>query len=243
MTFITNKKVIIIGATSGLGKALAEIYVQAGCMVGITGRRNELLQTLQQQYPSQIVTACFDVRENDAVSQLTALIHKMGGVDLFIYNAGYGDPSHDLDWEIDKVTYETNVKGFIELVNYAFNYFVQQGKGQIAATSSIAANRGNSQAPAYSASKAFMSVYMEGLHIKAAKMKTAITVTDIQPGFLATKMAKADKQFWVAPVQKAAHQIVQGIEKKKWRIYVTRRWWLIAQVMKWAPAWLYHRIG
>jgi short-subunit dehydrogenase len=243
MTFTSNKKVIIIGASSGIGKALAEIYAKAGCTVGITGRRQELLDQLQQQYPDRIVTACFDVQGNDNVAQVISLIQKTGGMDLLIYNAGFGDPSHTLDWQLDKTTYETNVKGFIEIVHYAFNFFVQQGYGQIAATSSIAANRGNSLAPAYSASKAFMSVYMEGLHIKAKRMKVDISITDVQPGFLATKMAKAGKLFWVAPVDKAARQIIRGIEKKKWRIYITRRWWLIAQIMKWAPGWLYHKVG
>ena len=243
MTFISNKKIIIIGATSGIGRALAELYAKAGCTVGITGRRKELLNELQQLFPTQIYTACFDVQQNDTISHLMTLIQQTGGMDLLIYNAGYGEPGNNLDWTIDKTTYETNVKGFIEIVHYAFNYFVQQGYGQIAATSSIAANRGNSQAPAYSASKAFMSTYMEGLHIKAKRMKLTIAVTDVQPGFIATKMAKADKTFWVAPVDKAARQIAYGIEKKKWRIYITRRWWLVAQIMKWMPDWLYHRIG
>ena len=243
MTIPSNKRVIIIGATSGIGKALALVYAKTGCILGITGRRKELLNELQQQYPAQIFTECFDVQGNENIAHLTSLLQQTGGMDLLIYNAGFGDPSPTLDWQIDKTTYETNVKGFIEIVHYAFNYFVQQGAGQIAATSSIAAWRGNSVAPAYSASKAFMSTYMEGLHIKARKMKVNVAVTDIQPGFIATKMAKDDMQFWVAPVDKAARQIVQGIEKKKWRIYITHRWWLIAQILKWAPAWLYHRIG
>jgi short-subunit dehydrogenase len=141
------------------------------------------------------------------------------------------------------------VKGFIEVVHFAFNYFVQQGHGHIAATSSLASIRGNSWAPAYSASKAFMSVYMEGLHMKARKLshatasKTKIFITDIQPGFVNTKLAKGNGQFWVAPVEKVGKQIVDAIENRKWRVYITRRWWLIAQLMKWAPGWLYHRIA
>jgi short-subunit dehydrogenase len=84
---------------------------------------------------------------------------------------------------------------------------------------------------------------MEGLYMKSKKMKANIFVTDIQPGFVDTKMARGNGQFWVAPVKKAASQIVEAIDKKKWRAYITRRWWLIAQLMKWAPGWLYHRIG
>ena len=242
MTSSSNKKVIIIGASSGIGKALAEYYAGIGCTVGITGRRQPLLDALQERFPQHIHTACFDVQGNGTITPLHMLLQKTGGMDLLIYNAGFGDPSDTLDWTIEKTTYETNVKGFIEIVNVAFNYFLQQGNGQIAATSSVAANRGNGVAPAYSASKAFMSVYMEGLHIKTKKMKANIAITDIQPGFLATKMAKSNKLFWVTSVDKAVRQIVQGIEKKKWRIYISRRWWLVAQLMKWMPSWIYHKL-
>jgi len=239
----SHKKIIIIGATSGICKELARIYIKRGDMIGITGRRENLLKEIQSTVPNQVYTSTFDVRGNENVSHLQSLIDQLGGLDLLIYNSGFGDVSKTLDWEVDKETYETNVKGFIEIVNYTFNFFVKQGHGQIAATSSIASIRGNSWAPAYSASKAFESVYMEGLHMKSKKMKADVVITDIQPGFVNTKMAKGNGQFWVAPVEKAAQQIVKAIDKKKWRAYITRRWWLVAQLMKWAPGWLYHRIG
>lgn len=242
MTSSSNKKVIIIGASSGIGKALAEQYAREGYTVGITGRREHLLKDIQQHFPHRIFTECFDVQANNNTTHLKSLLQKTSGMDLLIYNAGFGDPSPTLDWQIDKTTYETNVKGFIEIVNFGFNYFVQQGHGHIAATSSIAANRGNGIAPAYSASKAFMSTYMEGLLMKARKMKVNIAITDIQPGFLATKMAKAGTLFWVVPVNKAVKQIMRGICKKKWRVYISRRWWLIAKVMKWMPSVIWHKL-
>lgn len=161
---------------------------------------------------------------------------------LLIYNAGYGEPSRELNWETENITTKTNVNGFVEIVNFAFNYFVKQGYGQIALISSVAALRGNSWAPAYSASKAFMSVYAEGLNIKAKKLKVDIVVTDIKPGFINTHMAKGNKQFWVASPQKATKQIIHAIEKKKRIAYITKRWWLIAQLMKIAPYSLYRRI-
>ena len=110
---------------------------------------------------------------------------------------------------------DINVNGFIQIVNYAFNYFAKQGRGHVVTTSSIAAIRGNSQAPAYSAGKAFQSVYFEGLYMKAKRMKLNVHVTDIQPGFVDTKQAQADKLFWVAPVMKAAKQIMRAIDQKK----------------------------
>jgi len=237
------QKVIIIGATSGIGKEMALQYVQKGYTIGITGRREILLHEIKQKFPSQIFIESFDVRLENNIECLNSLISKMGGVDIFIYNAGYGEPSKTLNPEIEKNTYEINVKGFVDLTAFMFNYFIKQGHGQIAATSSIAANKGLSLAPAYSASKAFMSTYMEALHIKARNLKAKIYITDIQPGFIKTKQSKGNKQFWVSSPEKAAHQIIRAIETKKWRVYITKRWWLIAKLLKYAPSWLYHYYG
>lgn len=237
-------KVIIIGATSGIGRHLAEIYAQQGWLVGATGRRETLLQSLQAAYPNHICTQVMDVTQDTALENLQQLIQQMGGMDLLIYNSGFGDVTPQLDWETDNQTTLTNVNGFLRLVNYAFNFFIANAQpGHIAATSSIASIRGNSFAPAYSASKAYMSTYMEGLHMRAKKQRLPIAITDIQPGFVATKMAKGNKQFWVAPPAKAARQIVTALQKRRFRVYITRRWWLIAQLMKWVPGWVYHRIG
>jgi short-subunit dehydrogenase len=241
-------KVIIVGATSGIGKELAIQFAKDNSTVGITGRRKELLEEIKLLYPDLIFTQCFDVTGTENILHAENLISKMGGIDLLIYNAGYGDPSDTLDWKIEKQTVGINVNGFIEIVNYAFNYFVKQGHGHIAATSSIASIRGNSFAPAYSASKAFMSTYMEGLAMKARKFKIqnpdlSIYTTDIRPGFIKTKMAKGNGQFWVAPVDKAVKQIYNAIKNKKRRAYITRRWVLIAWLMKWMPYWIYKRIG
>src|SRR5947207_3011255 len=122
-----------------------------------------LLNEMKEKFPVQIFTSCFDVRAANNFEHLKTLIDEMGGLDIFIYNAGYGEPSTELNPEIEKNVYEINVKGFVDLTAYMFNYFVHQGHGHIAATSSIASVKGLSTAPAYSASKAFMSNYMEGL--------------------------------------------------------------------------------
>ncbi len=153
-----------------------------------------------------------------------------------------------LDWKIDRQTTLTNVTGFVEIVNYTFNYFVKQGTGQIAATSSIAAVRENSQAPAYGASKAYMSMYMAGLYLKARNIKKkdskiSIAITDVQPGFVNTKMAKGKGRFWEASVEKAARQIFKAIQKKRRKVYITRRWVLIAWLLKWMPHFIIKRFA
>ena len=237
------EKIIIIGATSGIGRELARLYAGDGWLVGATGRRQDLLYTLQLEYPNHIVTECFDVTAIESLNHLESLIKKMDGLDLLIYNSGFGDSRPGLDWETDKMTVDTNVNGFIEIINYSFNYFLAQGHGHLVCTSSIASIRGNSQAPAYSASKAFQSVYFEGLYMKAKKLNANIHITDIQPGFVDTKLAKGNKRFWVSPPAKAARQIFDAIEKKKWRVYITQRWWLVAKMLKWMPDFIYHRIA
>jgi len=237
------KKIIIIGASSGIGRALAVLYARAGHRVGITGRNKMLLEAVKAEFPGQVEMAVFDVTGPDNIPQLEALIQKMGGMDLLLYNSGYGEVSKVLEWPIEKETTQTNVNGFLEIAVYGFNYFVRQGHGHLAGTSSLASAAGNGIAPAYSASKAFMSVYLEGLYIKARKMKVPVVITDIQPGFIDTKMSKGEGRFWQAPVQKAARQIFRALEQGRFRVYITRRWWLIAQLLKLLPGVLYRRIA
>jgi len=222
---------------------MAELYSAAGNIVGITGRRKELLDEIENMFPGKIKTECFDVTGNENIERLTALIQKTDGLDILVYSSGFGDLSKGLDWEIDKSTVDTNVYGFIQITNWAFNYFTRQGHGSMAVISSIAANRGNSWAPAYSASKAFQSNYFEALAIKTKKMKKDIVITCIEPGFVNTNMAKGYKKFWVVPLEKAARQIISGIEKEKQKVYVSKRWWLVARLMRLTPFWLYKKIG
>ena len=235
-------KIIIIGATSGIGKELAQQYAATDHTVAVTGRRQELLLELKKQDPG-IHTACFDVQTVEAIERLQSLIAGMGGLDLLIYSAGYGEPSEELAEEIEIDSTATNVMGFVKITAFTFNYFRQQGHGQLAVISSVAALRGNSWTPAYSASKAYVSNYSEGLNIKAGKLKVDIVVTDIRPGFIKTKMAKGAGQFWVAPVEKAARQIRAAIAAKKRVAYVTKRWWFVAHIMKRLPFWMYRKIG
>src|SRR5205809_463482 len=117
------QKLIIIGASSGIGLELVNLYIKNGDIVGITGRRTELLEEIANQFPSQVFAKCFDVRDGQNILHLESLIKKMGGLDLLIYNSGFGEPGKTLDWEIDKQTVQTNVNGFVEIVTISTKPF------------------------------------------------------------------------------------------------------------------------
>lgn len=212
-------------------------------IVGITGRRTELLDELKYEKPNSFYTKTFDITDtNKIVENLENLTEELGGLDLIIISSGTGDLNEKLDYEIEKRTIETNVIGFTCITNWAFNYFENQKAGHLVAISSVGGLRGNRIAPAYNATKAYQINYLEGLRQKATKLKTQIFVTDIRPGFVDTAMAKGEGQFWVATVDKATDQILDAIKKKKKIVYVTKRWKLIGTILKRIPRQIYDRM-
>lgn len=234
---------IIIGASSGIGRELAKIFSGNGDRVGIAARRHELLSQLKKELKGAAFIRQMDVAVHDEASSiLEELIQEMGGVDMIVINAGIGFINPDLDWEKEKSTIDVNVTGFVNMANVAMKHFVKQGSGHIVGISSIAAMRGDPLAPAYSASKAFMSNYLEALRFRVNKRKIPITVTDIQPGFVDTAMAQGEGLFWVASARKAAAQIFEAIQSKRKHAYVTRRWRLVAWILRWMPDWMLAKI-
>lgn len=237
------KKAIIIGASSGIGKDLAIILAEHGYEVGLMARRVEKLEALQNEIPAKTHIGHIDIAyPAEAIEKTKEMISKMGGLDLMVLNAGIGflNPALDITKELE--TINVNVQGFSALAGQGYKYFVNQGHGHIVGISSIGALRGNHHAPAYNASKAFMSNYLEGLRKKAFIEKVKITVTDIKPGFVDTDMAKGEGKFWVASPKKAAEQIFNIIKSKKKHAYVTHRWRLIGWLLKLMPDWIYFKI-
>jgi short-subunit dehydrogenase len=237
------KKAIIIGASSGIGKELALLLANNQYQVGITGRRTDLLLELKQQKPEQFFVKTFDTTDTASVpGHLDALQQELGGLDLLVLSSGTGDLNDSLNFEIEKRTLDTNVSGFTCVAVWAFNYFEKQKHGHLTAISSIAGIRGSRVAPSYNATKAFQINYLEGLRQKASKLNLPVTVTDIRAGFVNTAMAKGEGRFWVASVEKAAAQIWDAINRKKGVAYVSKRWWLIAQLLKALPRFVYEKM-
>ncbi len=237
------KKVIVIGASSGIGKTLATMFLEQGYHVGITGRRTELLESIQKKYPEKCLIKSFDVSNTSSVAQqLEELILKLGGLDLLVISSGTGDENEILDFSIEKRTIDTNVLGFTCVADWAFRYFERQKYGHLVAITSIAGIRGNRSAPSYYASKAFQINYLEGLRQKAKNSNENIHVTDIRPGLVDTAMAKGEGLFWVMPLSKVSHQIFRSIASKRKITYVTKRWNIIAALIKLIPLFIYDKM-
>lgn len=230
------KKVIIVGATSGIGRSLAKMMANDGFAVGITGRRMHLLEEIRLESPDNYVVETFDIANAETVAEhLQQLVNRLGGLDILVISSGTGHLNDSLDFGLEKQTIDTNVTGFTAIADWAYNYFKEQNHGHLVAISSIAGLRGNRQSPAYSATKAYQIIYLEGLRNKATKSGTPIFITDIRPGFVNTEMAKSEVLFWVAPVEKATAQIYKAIRSKRRVAYVTKRWKLVGNLVKILP--------
>jgi short-subunit dehydrogenase len=234
------KKAVVIGASSGIGRELARLLVRENYAVGLAARRLNLLVDLQKELGGRVSVRQMDVsKPEEAVSALRELIREMDGMDLLVICSGTGHINPGLAWELESDAIDVNVRGFTALACAGMQYFLQKGSGHIAAISSIAALRGSGECPAYNASKAYMSNYLEGLGCTAKASGKDIAVTDIKPGLVDTAMAQGEGLFWVEPVEKAARQIFRLIMRRKPAGYVTKRWRLVAVLLKLAPRRLY----
>ena len=235
--------IIIIGATSGIGKALYEKYAADGNHIGIVGRRTHLLDELQQQHPECTITATADITKQDEVERAIHYFTKeLGHVDLAIVCSGTGEINPTLDYALERPTLYTNVMGWTYVIDTLFHLFEQQAHGHLVAITSAGGLRGEPMAPAYSATKAYQINYMEALRKKAFKAGGKVIVTDICPGLVNTAMAKGEGLFWVMPVEKVASQISAAIRKRKSKVYVTKRWHVLAIINKNLPFTLYKRM-
>ena len=238
-----DKKVIIIGATSGIGREVALIYIAQGWKVGVAGRREAELESLRAEYPEQVYAQTLDVTQEDAPEKLHALIEQAGGMDVFLLSSGIGKQNPTLETGLELATAATNVEGFIRMTNAAFHYFEQQGHGHLAVISSIAGTKGLGAAPAYSATKGFQNIYMDALDQLARMKKLNIQFTDIRPGFVATPLLNNQKKYPMlmeAPI--VALDIVSAIEKKKRVAIIDWKFRLLVGFWRLIPKWIWLRL-
>ncbi len=237
------RSAIIIGASSGIGAELARQLARRGYNLGLAARRVALLDEIAGTLSTKVITRYMDLSDPDnAMNILQSMILELGEIDLFVISSGTGHENPLLEWELEKETMITNVLGFAAVANVAVEHMVTREAGTLVGISSIAAIRGNGGAPAYGATKAFVSHYLAALRHKFAKLRSRVTILEVQPGFVDTAMAKGDGLFWVASPEKASAQILAAIDRRRSHVYVSRRWRLIAWLLRLLPNALYNRI-
>ena len=233
-------RVLIIGASSGIGKELSLRYTSLGNEVIAVARLKPLLQELAHTNSNIQVAPC-DVADLEGSQALLTQVFA-SPIDLAILCSGVGDLNPDLDFAIERPTLDINVIGWTFFADFIYKQFEEQQYGHLAVISSCGGLRGEPMAPSYSASKAFQINYTEALCKKAFKSKLPIVVTDIRPGLVNTRMAKGEGLFWVMPVEKVAVQIMTAITKKKDVAIVTKRWAILHWIMKHLPRSIYKRM-
>ena len=197
---------------------------------------------MKESYPSNVITCTADISKQDEISTAINFFQsQMCTMDLVIVCSGIGELNPLLDFNIEYPTLLTNVVGWTYVVDAFYNILVHQGFGHLVAITSIGGLRGELQAPAYSASKAYQINYMEALRKRAYK-DGGVCVTDIRPGLVNTRMAKGENLFWVMPLEKVVTQITKAIQHKKTKAYVTKRWHILAIINKNLPYNIFKRM-
>lgn len=231
-------KAIIVGASSGIGLEVARLFIQRGWTVGVAARRLDLLQTIGAADVEQI-----DVTSADAPEKLMQLVDRLGGMDLFFYASGIGKQNRELTPDIELATVETNGLGFTRMIGCAYRYFAQQGRGHIAAITSIAGTKGLGPAPAYSATKAMQNVYLQALEQQANARKLDIRFTDIRPGFVDTALLSGTFHYpMMLKPQAVAREIVSAIEHHKHIRVIDWKYRVLTAVWRRIPRCIWRRI-
>lgn len=235
---MTQKRAVVIGASSGIGQEVARLLVRQGWTVGVAARRVELLEHI-----GAIATERIDVTADNATEALQRLIGKTGGMDLFFYASGVGKQNPELAEDIEMATLQTNGVGFTRMIGEAYRYFARQGGGHIAAITSIAGTKGLGPAPSYSATKAMQNVYLQALEQQARSRGLDICFTDIRPGFVDTALLSGDFRYpMMLRPEKVAKEIVWAVNRKKHVRIIDWKYRILTAVWRKIPCWVWRRL-
>jgi short-subunit dehydrogenase len=239
-----------VGATDGLGKALAAEYASRGCWVTILGRSGAklgaLVDELAARHPAATVRGVVcDLSDAARIEPaFREALEASGHCDLFLYNAGVMPPGDGVTSvpDLDAATMDVNAVAAVRMLGLAANYFRAARRGHIAAISSIAGDRGRKAQPSYNASKAALTTFCEGLRNRLFPF--GVTVSTVKPGFVGTRMLEGKKNlFWVVPPAEAARTIADRLEKGHEVFYVYRRWALFGLALHHVPRFVFKRVG
>ncbi len=244
-----KKRAILVGASSGIGAALAHRLADEGYQIALLARRAEMLEELTNEINSKhgetrAIHYVHDVTDYQAVPELfKKIISDLGGLDTFIFNAGISQMVglKKYNFEKDRLTLEVNLLGALAWLNPVAENFQNLKSGQIVGISSVAGDRGRVGNPAYNTSKAALSCHLEALRNRLDKH--GINVLTIKPGFVQTDMIKdAKKLFWVISPEQAAKDIYNAMNKRKQEIYTPARWRWVMLIIRNIPSFIFRKL-
>ena len=238
-----NRRAIVVGASSGIGKEVAKLLIEDGWTVGLAARREEMLLPMMHACEDRVKVAKIDVNASNASESLIHLIERNGGMDLFFYAAGIGRQNRELQEEIELSTVRTNGLGFTRMIGTAYRYFAEHGGGHIAAITSIAGTKGLGPSPSYSATKAMQATYLQALEQLANAQGLNICFTDIRPGFVDTDLLSGSHHYpMLMKPEPVAKAIVKAVKKKKHICVIDWRWRLLTAFWRRIPRWVWRRM-
>jgi short-subunit dehydrogenase len=211
-----QKKIWITGASSGIGKALAEKFASEGWKVAASARRKEILDKMSNH--ENIFSYPLDVTNQDQIKiSFEKIIKDFNGLDLCVFSSGTYDPKleQEINVKQNKFVMETNFFGVLYCINAVENYFKNKKNGHISIVSSVAAYRGLPNSSGYGPSKAALTNLTESLYFDFKKNNVRISL--VSPGFIKTPLT--DKNEFPMPFIKspefAAEKMFNGLTKSK----------------------------
>lgn len=238
------QRVIVVGASSGIGAALVRKLAAGGARVAAVARRESVLEALAAEAGSeQVVPIVHDVTDTDSVSETYArCVDELGGLDAIVYSAGVM-PSVDIDefdTAKDKRIVDVNVIGAMAWLNEAAATFRAAGSGVLVGIGSVAGDRGRLGNPAYCASKAALHSYLESLRNRLDRH--GVAVITIKPGPVRTPMVDGrDKLPLLIEADEAADAILAAMRQRSLVRYVPIAWWPIMTVVRSIPSVIFRR--
>jgi short-subunit dehydrogenase len=239
-------KVVVVGASSGIGEAIARQLAQGGADVAIVARRQSELERLASERPGKLRPYAHDVANVDEVPELFERIEReLGGIDGLIYAAGVMPKIEESEYafEKDRAMVTVNLLGAMAWMNQAAARFEAARNGTILGISSIAGERGRRGNPAYCATKGALSTYLESLRNRCSRY--GVNVVTIKPGFVDTAMTRGMKGlFWLISAEKAAKTALALARKgKSAAAFVPSRWALVAFVVRNLPSFIFRKLN
>jgi decaprenylphospho-beta-D-erythro-pentofuranosid-2-ulose 2-reductase len=244
------RRAIIIGASSGIGEALARRLAQEGFTLALLARRGEMLEAVCDEIQQilgerRAIPYVCDVREYEKIPDLLRqIVAELGGLDLVVYAAGVNYPPgiENYDFEHDRQMIEINLLGAMAWFSQVAPLFQSMRGGQMVAISSVAGERGRVGNPGYNTSKAGLTCYMEALRNRLTRH--GVHVLTVKPGFVKTQMLAAAQQvLFPISTDQAAADICKAIHQRRQEIYTPTRWRLIMWLIRNIPSLLFRRMS